>query len=127
MIAFLPGILWIAFHAQAAPRDPYEECKNPAPDDGRPYMLCVTETDFELADAGLNRQWRERLEVVSREGGSKAEKELLKDQRRWLRNRDRECDFVAVSSPVQHSSTNQMACLAQMTKRRTAALAQMVH
>lgn len=88
-------------------------------------MLCVIETDFEIVDAQMHRQWRESLTFVSRKGGSKAKKLLLTDQKRWLQKRDRECDAVAASSPVQHSSTNQMACLAQMTKQRTAVLAQL--
>lgn len=127
MLSLLPGLLWIAIQASADAPGPHQRCKdNPTPDDGRPYMLCLTETEFEIADARLNRQWRKTLTSVSRITGVKAKKQLLTEQRRWLLNRDRECNSVALSFPVQHSGTNQMACLTQITRRRTAVLAQMI-
>ena len=127
MISFLPGLLWIAFLSSAAAPVLYPQCENPAPDERRPYMLCVTETDFEIADARLDRQWRRTLTDVTRSRGLKAKKQLLAEQRKWLQNRDRECDAVAASSPVTQSGRNQMSCLAQKTEARTAELMHMAH
>ena len=125
-MSFLPGLLWIALQSSMAVSPSYPKCENPSADDGRPYTLCVAETDFEVADAWLNRQWRKSLIYVSRTRGLKAKKQLLLEQRRWLRDRDRECDAVAASSPVTQSGRNQMSCLAQKTEERTTELIRMV-
>ena len=122
MISLLPGLLWIAIQTPASAANSYPQCENPAREDGRPYMLCVTETDFEIADARLNQQWRKTVDNVGRLRGSKAKKQLLAQQRKWLRDRDRECDAVAASSPVTQSGRNQMSCLTHITETRTTEL-----
>lgn len=125
MISLLPGLLWIASLSASGAPDAYPQCENPAPDDGRPYMLCVAETESKIADARLNRQWRKTLTEVSRSGGPKARKQLLTRQRTWLRKRDRECNALAASSPVTQSGRNQMSCLTKLTEARTAELTQL--
>lgn len=39
-------------------------CEVQAPDDFRPYILCVAETDFGLADRALNRRWAVTLTTI---------------------------------------------------------------
>lgn len=126
MTFFVSALFWITF--QSSPLEPhaYPECENPSSEDGRPYMLCVEETDFEIADARLNEQWRKTLTFVTRSRGPRSTKQLLREQRKWLLSRDRECRALASSSPVTQSGRNQMSCLAQKTEARTAELTQIV-
>ena len=86
----------------------------------------MAETDFEIAEARLNRQWHKTLAHVSRIVGVKAKTQLIAEQRNWLQDRDRECDAVAASSPTTQSGRNQMMCLAQKTDVRAAELFQMI-
>lgn len=120
-------LLWTAAQSSTAAPQTYPQCEHSAADDGRPYTLCVSETDYEIAEARLNRQLQQTLAYARRNMGMKARKQLLSDQRAWLRNRDREYDAVAASSPVTPSGRNQMSCLAQITNARTAELLRMAH
>ncbi|WP_420030978.1 lysozyme inhibitor LprI family protein [Sphingomonas flavescens] len=121
------AFLWIALQASAATPDTYSRCENPAADDARPYILCVTETDFDRADVRLKAQWHRSLDYIGRSRGAKARKHLIADQRKWLRKRDRACDAVAASSPSTQSGRNQMSCLVQKTKARISKLKAMMH
>ena len=96
------------------------------PEDGRPYTLCVSETDYERADLRLTRQWQKTLEYVSRTKGAEETERLRRSQDSWLRYREERCNAVAESSPVAQSGRNAMSCLAQFTDARTAELASMV-
>ena len=97
-------------------------CENPAPDDARPYTLCVAETDFEQATVELERQWTISIARVRALKGARAARLLRDEQRQWMRRRDRDCEKLAGASPTTQAGRNQMACLAIWTEKRTAQL-----
>ena len=120
----LPLFLLIEIAAAPAARanSPAATCESPAPDDARPYTLCLAETDFERAQARLQRQWAITLAHLRAHQGTTAARRLRDEQRRWVRRRDRECEDLAGASPVTQAGRNQMGCLAQLTDQRTAQL-----
>src|SRR5687767_7034861 len=93
----LPLYLLIELVAAPAARanSPASSCESPAKDNGRPYTLCLSETDFEQSKALLQRQWTITLARVRARQGLAAARRLRADQRRWLLHRDRECEALA--------------------------------
>lgn len=88
----------------------------------RPYTLCLAETWLDEAEAALNAQWQITLAHTRTRGGAGAERRLRKQQRQWLRARDRECAAFGRSTPVTQASRNELSCSAHMDKGRTAYL-----
>src|SRR5688572_28667788 len=110
----LMSLLLIAVAAQrdAIQSDP-SLCDNPAPEDGRPYTLCLAETWFDDAEASLNAQWQITIAYMRTHGGAGAERRLRKEQLQWLRARDRDCAAFARSTPLTQTSRNELSCAAQ--------------
>jgi uncharacterized protein YecT (DUF1311 family) len=123
----LMSLLLLAASAQpeAIQPDP-SPCDNPAPEDARPYTLCLAETWFNEAEATLNTQWQITLAHTRTHGGAGAERRLRKEQRQWLHDRDRECAAFARSTPVTQTSRNELSCSAQIDERRTTYLRRLV-
>ena len=115
-------LLWVAVAQPEAVRPTSSPCENPAPEDARPYTLCLAETSFDQAEASLNAQWQITLAHARAQGGAGAERRLHKKQRQWLRARDRECSEFARTTPVTQTSRNELSCSAQLDERRTAYL-----
>ena len=106
--------------AQSAPATTARyDCDNPSPDDGRPYTLCLAETDFDHQQAMLNRQFSITLKRIRARLGITAERRLRTQQRKWTRERDRRCEAEAAATPVTQNGRNQMACRSQLTAERT--------
>jgi len=120
----LPLFLLIEIAAAPAARanSPAATCESPAPDDARPYTLCLAETDFERAASELKRQWVVTLARVRARNGVAAARRLRDEQSQWIVRRDRECEALAGAWPVTQAGRNQMGCLAERTERRTAQL-----
>ena len=123
----LMSLLLLAAAAQpeASQAEP-SPCDVPAPEDARPYTLCLAETWFNEAEAALNAQWQITLAHTRTHGGAGAEQRLREEQRQWLRSRDRECAAFARSTPVTQTSRNELSCAAQIDERRTAYLRRLV-
>ena len=122
MVDFVSLLLFAAAAQIEAIRPDPSPCDNPAPEDGRPYTLCLAETWFEEAEASLNVQWQIAIADTRTHRGAGAERRLRKEQRQWLRARDRDCAAFARSTPVTQASRNELSCAAQMDERRTAYL-----
>ena len=97
-------------------------CEEPGEDDFRPFTLCVAETEFERAELELNRQWAVTLAHVRANTGESSALRLRNEQRKWLRDRNRQCEALAAASPVTQAGRNEMGCMAQLTEKRTAQL-----
>ena len=97
----------------------YPSCEKPAADDFRPDYLCRSETDFERAEIGLQRQWlvtRARVKTVR---GMKAEQRLHHEQRRWVYRRNQVCAAFAADTPSTQVARNELDCMTAITARRT--------
>ena len=106
-----------------SPVDPQvASCETPSADDPRPYNLCVAETRFEQADLELNRQWAATLAHVKAKRGAEGARRLHDKQRKWISDRDRECEALAAASPVTQAGRNEMSCMDILTVKRTAKL-----
>jgi uncharacterized protein YecT (DUF1311 family) len=99
-----------------------EACSIPAPDDARPFMLCLAEARFEEAEAEMELQLRVTLASVEAARGTKAARRIRVGQHDWVKRRDRECDAQAATSPSTQVARNTLSCQTQWTKRRSAQL-----
>jgi uncharacterized protein YecT (DUF1311 family) len=122
MIGLMSLLLFAAAAQSEAIQPDPSPCDNPAPEDARPYTLCLAETWFNEAEETLNTQWQVTIAHTRTYRGAEAERRLRKDQRQWLRDRDRECAAFARSTPVTQTSRNELSCSAQVDERRTAYL-----
>lgn len=113
----LLALLLLAHAAAAMPMA--VNCDNPSPDDTRPYTLCVAETEFHQEEARLTRQFKMTLARVRLRHGTTAERRLRREQRAWVRARDRGCEAIAAPSPVTQEGRNEMACRSRVTAERT--------
>lgn len=104
----------------AIPRD--AACANPAEDDMRPYTLCLSETWFNEAEAQLERQLKVTLAHVAATKGSSAANRLRREQGKWTKRRDKECEEEMADSPVTQVARNTLGCQTEWTEQRTAKL-----
>ncbi|PZU51215.1 MAG: hypothetical protein DI568_01035 [Sphingomonas sp.] len=100
----------------------YPDCEGPKPDDVRPYTVCLSETDFERAEAEMQREWVLTLARVRASEGSTGERSIQSKQRHWVVQRDRKCENFAKDFVVTYQGRKYMDCLAEMTTERTALL-----
>lgn len=100
----------------------YPDCEIPKPDDVRPYTLCLSETDFERAEAEMQREWVLTIVRVRASEGSTGEQSIQSKQRQWVAQRDRKCENFAKGFVVTYQGRKYMDCLAEMTTERTALL-----
>jgi uncharacterized protein YecT (DUF1311 family) len=116
----LTSFLLLAASAQPDGIQPKRSpCDHPAAEDARPYTLCLAETWFDEAEAALDAQWQITLAHTRTRAGAGAERRLRKEQRQWLRARDRECAAFGRSTPVTQASRNELSSSAQMDEGRT--------
>jgi uncharacterized protein YecT (DUF1311 family) len=95
------------------------ESDNPSAADGRPYTLCLAETDFDREEAKLDRQLKLTLARVRSRLGLVAERRLRHEQSAWVWARDRKCEATAAATPVTQEARNEMACRSILTVERT--------
>lgn len=95
-------------------------------DSGQPYTLCLAEWYFEQSDNRLNDQWEKSFTAVMARKGQTAANRLRTEQRRWIKNRDRECDAVVANSPVTQQGRNGLSCMSLKTDERTLYLKNLV-
>ena len=100
----------------------YPDCENPRPNDHRPYTLCLSETDFDRAEAEMQREWALTMARVKVRQGLTAARSLQSKQGKWEVRRDRKCQNFAKDTPVTQVGRNYMDCMARMTTERTAYL-----
>ena len=100
----------------------YPDCENPPPDDMRPYTLCLSETDFDRAEAEMQREWALTMARVKVRQGLTAARSFQSKQGKWELRRDRKCQNYAKDTPVSQVARNYMDCAARMTTERTAYL-----
>jgi uncharacterized protein YecT (DUF1311 family) len=101
----LTSFLLLAASAQPDGIQPKRSpCDHPAAEDAGPYTLCLAETWFDEAEAALDAQWQITLAHTRTRAGAGAEQRLRKEQRQWLRARDRECAAFGRSTPVTQAS-----------------------
>jgi uncharacterized protein YecT (DUF1311 family) len=93
--------------------------------DDRGYTLCAAEIDFEQADLKLNRQWAVTISQVETSKGARGAKRLRNEQRRWIRDSNRECEALAADSPTTQQGRHYMDCMTLLTEKRTARLREM--
>lgn len=103
---------------QCAGHHPVEVCLG----DDRGYTLCAAETAFERADLELDRQWALTISQVEMSNGESAAKRLRNDQRRWVRDSNRECEALAADSPTTQQGRNFTDCMTLLTEKRTVQL-----
>ncbi|WP_199556277.1 lysozyme inhibitor LprI family protein [Sandaracinobacteroides hominis] len=96
----------------------YPDCENPKADDFRPYTLCLAETDFDRAEADMQRVWALTLARVRAAKGLSGERKVKSEQRKWLIQRDRQCGAAAAETPVTQFSRNDLSCKARLNADR---------
>ena len=118
------ALLIAAAEVQSAPDDPAENACYERDQSQQGMNICAGEA-YERADNALNAQWARVLTLYGEDAESK--KLLLDGQRAWLKYRDAQCDLAAFDNrggsiwPLIHSG-----CLANLTRRRTKELADLI-
>ena len=121
----LSAMLLFAAVAAAQPVTDPEETACYQRDESQLAMNICAGDAYERADKALNAQWQK---VLDRYGDDAEAKKLLLDgQRAWLKYRDAQCELAAFDNrggsiwPLISSG-----CLAQLTRQRTAELANLL-
>lgn len=98
------------------------ECVQRRRDDARPFTLCVAETAHTEVEQRLQRQLKITLDHVRATNGAAAVSRIRSAQQRWERQRNRSCATETRDAPVSQQALNELDCLTEAAKPRTARL-----
>lgn len=95
-------------------------------DCGFSEAMCIAQTDYEQADAELNKTYQLILKKIKANefedylvSKQSIRRSLLKSQRAWLKYRDANCDaHYTLFSGGTSRNTGRLVCLSEMTTQR---------